>query len=61
MKVKITIRVDMVTGHDFTDCIEMDEQVCTPQGLRHYIDLKAKSRGFKGISDVLAMEATITL
>lgn len=61
MKLRITIHVDMVTGHDFTDYIEMAEQVCTPEAIRHYIDIKAKSRGFRGISDVLAMEATITL
>ena len=61
MKLRITIRTSMVTGHDFTDYIEMTEEVCTPQGIRRYIDLKAKSRGFKGIADVLTMEATITL
>lgn len=61
MKLPVTIRVYMTTGHDFTDCIEMDERTCTPQGIRHYIDLKAKARGFKGIADVLTMEATITL
>lgn len=61
MKLKITVRVDMVTGHNFTDCIELAEQVCTPEAIREYIHIKAKSRGFRGISDVLAMEATITL
>jgi hypothetical protein len=61
MKFRITIHVDMVTGHEFTDCIELAEQECTPQAMREYIHIKAKSRGFRGISDVLAMEATITL
>jgi hypothetical protein len=51
----------MKDGHHFTDCINMQEEVCTPAGIRHYIDLKAKERGFKGISDVWTMEATITL
>lgn len=61
MKLKITIHVVMVTGHEFTDYIELAEQACTPEAIREYIHIKAKSRGFRGISDVLAMEATITL
>lgn len=61
MRLPITIQVLMKDGHRFTDCINMQEEVCTPAGIRHYIDLKAKERGFKGISDVWTMEATITL
>ncbi len=60
-KIRITIHLCYCTGHEFTDYIELAEQDYSLENIRHYMDIKARSRGFKGIADVLSAEVITTL